>query len=118
DAGVTEQRPVDRMVVMRMGEQDVGHVLGLQATLLQPLDQEPPHAERAGVDQRHPAVAAQQDDAAPAQATMAYRLPREALDDDIDVVRGLAHHAAPRGGLAAGGADMALFGRKSSRKSG
>jgi hypothetical protein len=51
-----------------MGQHDLG---GRQTMALEAVDQVAAVAEGAAVDQGDPAIAAQQDDAAPAQAAMA-----------------------------------------------
>ena len=60
----------------------------------EPFGQEFAHPEPAGIDQRDPAVAAQQHDRAPAEPAMAHRLARIALHQDVDLVT-VALHAFP-----------------------
>ena len=86
DAGAPEQRPVDAVIVMRMGHQEVGHVRGLEPVVGEAMDQQLADPETAGIDQRDPALAADQDDRAPAEPAVAHRLARITLDQDVDLV--------------------------------
>src|SRR5882672_4342681 len=98
DARVAEQDPVERVVVMRMGEDDVGDVLRLEAAFFQLREDRLPHAEAADVDQRDAPLAANERDGAPAQSPVAHHPPWKSLDEDLDLVavdfhRVLAHSA-------------------------
>ena len=86
DARVGKHRPIHGMIVMRVGEQQIGDVSRLQSALSEALDQHGAHAEPAGIDQRDAAMRAQQNHRAPAQAAMADRFAGKALHDDVDVV--------------------------------
>src|SRR5882762_9524480 len=68
DSRLAEQDPVERVIVMRMGEDDVGHVGGFQAALRGLRDQALPHVEAADVHQRDMPIPADEGDRAPAQA--------------------------------------------------
>lgn len=95
DAGVAEQRPVHRMVVVRMGEQYIRDIGRAHAALRKPLDQQLAHAEIAGVDHGRAAVPAQQRDGAPAKPAMAHGLAGKALDQDVDAVAADVHVRDP-----------------------
>src|SRR5258706_2106158 len=69
-----------------MGEDDVGHVIELQAAVRELLDQALAHIEAAHVDQRHVPAAADERDRAPAQAPVADHPAGKALDQDVDLV--------------------------------
>jgi len=77
---------VHHVVVMRVGDHQVGDVGRLESALLETRDQQRADAEAAGVDQRDPATPADQRDGAPAEAAVAHGLARIALDHDVDVV--------------------------------
>jgi hypothetical protein len=60
--------------------------------------------ERANVDQRYPTVAAQQDDRAPAEATMADGFSRISLHKDVELIvllfhDGLLRYTLPLGSM-------------------
>src|SRR5690242_12691255 len=74
------------MVVMGVGQEEIRHVRWRQASFAQAFDQRAPVANRAGVDQCHLRMAADEHNRAPAEAAMAYRLARIALDDDFDLI--------------------------------
>src|SRR5256884_3831794 len=86
DSRLAEQDPVERMVVMRVREYDVGHVGRLQAALRELRDQALPHAEAADVHQSDAPAAADQRDRAPAQAPVAHHPSGKTLDEHVDLV--------------------------------
>jgi len=69
---------------MRVRQDHVGHVGRREAMRRKPLRDEPPHAEIAGIDQDHAALASHQRDRAPAKPAMADGLARIALHQDVD----------------------------------
>jgi hypothetical protein len=69
-----------------MGHQQIGHVGGLEAVAGEALHQQLADPESAGIDQRHPALAADEDDRAPTEPAMAHRLARIALHQDVNFV--------------------------------
>src|SRR5712691_12920257 len=71
---------------MRVREDDVGHVGGLQAALRELRDQAFPHAEAADVHQGDVSAAADQRDRAPAQAPVTDHPAGKALDEHVDLV--------------------------------
>ncbi len=95
DAGVAEQRPVHRMIVVRMREEHIRDIGRAHAALRKPVDQQLAHAEIPGVDHRGAAVAAQQRNGAPAEAAMAHRFAGKALDQDVDGVAADVHVRDP-----------------------
>ncbi len=95
DAGAAEQGEVDAMVVVRVGDQEIGHVGGFQAAILEPLHHERAHAEAAGVDHRDMAAAADQHHGAPAKPAVADGLAGVALDQNVDVVAVDVHDVFP-----------------------
>src|SRR6266702_1359159 len=84
DPRLAEQDPVERVVVVRMREDDVGHVGGLQPALCELRYEALPHAEAAHVHQGDVPAAADQRDRAPAQAPMADHPAGKALDQYVD----------------------------------
>jgi hypothetical protein len=79
DGCVREQSEVDRLVVMRVREDHVGHVFRLDALGLQLLRQFASNIESADIHQRHTALLAQQRDGAPAKTTVAKSAPMKTL---------------------------------------
>jgi len=79
-----------------MGEQEIGHVGGLQPVLGEAVDDELPHRERAGIDESYPALSAQQHHGAPAEAAVADALARKALHQNVDVPALDAHRRPPQ----------------------
>src|SRR5436190_22466884 len=86
DSRLAEQDPVERVIVVRMRQDDVGHVRGFQAALRELRDESLPHAEAAHIDQGDVPAAADQRDRAPAQAPVADHPAGKALDQDVDLV--------------------------------
>src|SRR3989475_263880 len=86
DSRLAEQDPVERVIVMRMREDDLGHVGGFQAALRELLDEALSHIEAADVHQRDVPVPADESNSAPAQAPVADHPSGEALDQDVDLV--------------------------------
>src|SRR5437879_3325251 len=86
DPRLAEQDPVERVIVVRVREDDVGHVGRLQAALRELRDESLPHAEAADVHQGDVPAAADQRDRAPAQAPMADHPAWKALDQYVDLV--------------------------------
>ena len=84
DARTVEQRPVDGVVVVRMRQQKVCHINGLQSALTEVLDNRPAHAEVAGIDQRNPLAGADQHHGTPAHATVAGGFAGKSADHDVD----------------------------------
>jgi hypothetical protein len=88
DPGLREQREVHRMVVVRVGQHHIGHVLWRHSGRAQLAGEFAPHAEGTDVDQDDATEAAQQRHRAPAQPAVAHRLAGEALHQHIDLVHG------------------------------
>ena len=83
---MTEQCPVDHVVVMSVRQQQVRDLGGLDAMFGKLVDEQATHADRAAVDHQHPASATNQGDRAPTQAGVIDRPARKTLHENIDFV--------------------------------
>ncbi len=86
DSRTVEQHPVDRVVMVRVGQDDVGDSLGRQSVARERRDQQCAVAERADVDQRDVLTAPQQRDGAPAQPAVTHRFAGVTLHQYVQAV--------------------------------
>jgi hypothetical protein len=88
---MAQQRPVHGVIVMGMGEQQIGHVGGLEVAPAAAAAARGAQPERSRIDERDWRVAFQQHDAAPTEAAVAHGLAGAALQNDINLVAADLH---------------------------